>query len=56
MGTPETRWLELQSRGAWGGLWKVPPIPVEGSGPTGVGLFLLTWRGAVGSIPPHRAR
>lgn len=28
-GTPETRWSQLQRRGAQGGLWNVPPLPVE---------------------------
>lgn len=55
LGTPEARWSQLQGRGAWGGLWNLPPLPVEVSGPTGVGLFLLTWRGAVRSIPSRWA-
>lgn len=55
MGTPETCRSQPQRRGAWGGLRNVPPLPVEVSDPTGAGLFLLTWRGAVGSVPPHWA-
>lgn len=55
VGTPETCWSQLQRRGVWRSLWNMPPLPVKVSGPMGVGLFLLTWREAVGSIPPHWA-